>query len=381
MSRSAKLLIVRETFGHMGDHSGYDFLCKHLQSAQLNPEFIWLKASWLTRLSTPILRILRKLGVVNSPWFKGHNLRAEIELIFRSRKSPATVHILYGENNLGLLSNKMIKGQRKLVVSIHQPASWWKERIRDLGGMFDSVDALIVLSSAEREYFSTLTSAKVHFVPHGIDTNFYTPACRELSERNRELETISCIFVGQWLRDFYTLHEVMRAISQRHLPIRFDIVVPRHPDMDPEILSLIERIERYPFVSSHQHLTDEQLLVLYQGANVLVLPLTESTANNSILEGLACGLPIITTWTSGVRDYVDESCAMVLEQGDANGIVNAIMALGDNPARQEEMGREARKRAVSLFSWERVSQQIAAIYCDLNQQRPGTDQHEKAAHN
>jgi len=380
MNKDVRLLILREAFKHMGSHSGYDRVCDFLENSGLNPSFVWLKPSWFTHLFTLPLRVLRKLGVVRSPWFKGQNLWAELEIIHKSRNPPSTVHILYGENSLELLLKKSIKGHRKLVVTIHQPVSWWQKRIRSLHTMFNSVDALIVLSRAEQKIFSELTSAKVHFVPHGIDTDFFRPVNSALLESKIARETICCIFVGQWLRDFQTLYEMMSIISEQQLPIQFDIVVPKHAGMASDILSWIEGIEAFPFVSSHQNLTDQQLLELYQNANFLVLPLLESTANNSILESLSCGLPIITTKTSGVQDYVDESCARIYEQGDAAGMVEGIKELSSNSELQKKMASEARDRAVTLFSWECISQQIAGIYWELHNSSYDRTQNEKVAH-
>jgi glycosyltransferase involved in cell wall biosynthesis len=105
-----------------------------------------------------------------------------------------------------------------------------------------------------------------------------------------------------------------------------------------------------------------ELRALYQNANFLVLPLEESTANNSILEALACGIPVITTQTSGIGDYVDHSCARVCKPGDARDVTLQIGSLFENTVLQSSMSVAAREKAVSQFSWEKVSNEVAGLY-------------------
>lgn len=45
---------------------------------------------------------------------------------------------------------------------------------------------------------------------------------------------------------------------------------------------------------------------MYQESDLLVV-LLDSTANNSLLEAMACGMPMVTTDLQGVRDYVARS--------------------------------------------------------------------------
>ncbi len=97
---------------------------------------------------------------------------------------------------------------------------------------------------------------------------------------------------------------------------------------------------------------------------MMVLPLTDSTANNALLEGIACGLPLVTTDNGGSRDYVDESCACLLPLGDADGMAEAVLKLADDVTLRNAMGASARARALT-FSWENVIGQMVELYREL----------------
>lgn len=77
----------------------------------------------------------------------------------------------------------------------------------------------------------------------------------------------------------------------------------------------------------------------------MLQPMEESTANNSILEGLACGVPIVATDVGGVGAYVNEGCAVLTGTGDADGMADGILRITRDPVRRAEMNRAAREQA------------------------------------
>src|SRR5207302_1249221 len=119
---------------------------------------------------------------------------------------------------------------------------------------------------------------------------------------------VTCLFVGSWLRDVDTMAEVVRALAPRR-EIAFQLV-----STDERLT----RLANLPGVTLRSGLTDEELLDAYRAADLLALPLLDSTANNTLLEALACGLPIVTSAVGGVSDYVDHRCAEVVGVGDVD---------------------------------------------------------------
>jgi glycosyltransferase involved in cell wall biosynthesis len=106
---------------------------------------------------------------------------------------------------------------------------------------------------------------------------------------------------------------------------------------------------------------DAELVRLYQTAGVMVLPLLDATANNSLLEAIACGVPLVTTDVGGVRDYVDDRCAVIVAPGDAEGMCQAVVELMADDERRREMARAARQRALE-FDWPHVAQAHLEVY-------------------
>ena len=73
-------------------------------------------------------------------------------------------------------------------------------------------------------------------------------------------------------------------------------------------------------VELHSSINDKSLLRLYQSAQILLLPLLDCTANNALLEGMACGLPVVTTDLPAIKDYVNDDCSILAPKGDSKAL-------------------------------------------------------------
>jgi glycosyltransferase involved in cell wall biosynthesis len=94
------------------------------------------------------------------------------------------------------------------------------------------------------------------------------------------------------------------------------------------------------------------------------MPLLEATANNAILEGLSCGLPIVVTNVGAVRDYVSSACGMLAPPHQSRPMAEAVIdILNDEPARAV-MSSNCREWALQ-FSWECAIEKLKSIYEQL----------------
>jgi glycosyltransferase involved in cell wall biosynthesis len=205
---------------------------------------------------------------------------------------------------------------------------------------------VLALSHDQAEHLASRSgNDRVFVVRHGIDTHFYTPG------NGTGRDGVTCLCVGSWLRDFATLRRVVQGLSSER-DVHFELVSPD------------EDFSESPNVVVRNGLSDGELCEAYRHADLLVLPLLDSTANNSLLEALACGLPIVSTAVGGVRDYVDESCAVLVEPDDADAMCAAVTGLIADGERRQKLGRGGRERALEL-DWSRVAERVLAVYEEI----------------
>jgi glycosyltransferase involved in cell wall biosynthesis len=82
-----------------------------------------------------------------------------------------------------------------------------------------------------------------------------------------------------------------------------------------------------------------------------------------IVEAMESGLLVIATRGGGVPEIVKNGATGLLtERGDSGELAEAITRLVDNDDLRESMGRAGRKRALHLFSWEKISERLLTLY-------------------
>jgi glycosyltransferase involved in cell wall biosynthesis len=82
-----------------------------------------------------------------------------------------------------------------------------------------------------------------------------------------------------------------------------------------------------------------------------------------ILEAMATGLPVVSTDVGGIPDVVDDGeTGFLVHPGDERALRERLSALQADSGRTRALGENARSRAVSRFSAERMQRDYIALY-------------------
>ena len=339
-----KILLVYSHIPHHSKHSGYDQLAGYIPfSSQYQPGkiFRWLSARDPNRF--------KRFKAIHSNWYHFHHFSMEMELSMRINAVNKTiVHFLYGENNFRYMARFPILRGNRVVASFHQPPDKFLEVIPNYKGLFRA-DAIVAVGSSQLEFFRSLSRRdNIFLVPHGIDVDFFSPPAQR--EEGGPLKVIS---VGWWLRDSDMIKSIIKMMNQiKQSNVEFHIVT--FPWCH-EFYQGLDNVHLYSDIS------DEKLRDLYRECHALLLPLKDCTANNAVLESMACGLPVLTTDVGSIRDYVGPDNAVLAPPGDEDPLLDALLAFQKDPALLRSMGEASRKRA-RQFSWERVATSMMGVY-------------------
>lgn len=86
----------------------------------------------------------------------------------------------------------------------------------------------------------------------------------------------------------------------------------------------------------------------------------------SVLEAMAMGIPVVATQAGGLLESVENGkTGLLVEPGDADALAAAILCILADDDLSESMGKAARERALKLFSWERVAENLMSQYQTL----------------
>jgi glycosyltransferase involved in cell wall biosynthesis len=264
-------------------------------------------------------------------------------------------HFLYGENSYRFIGSlKKTNKKNYIVCTFHFPSKKFFRTI-SINDHLRKIDAAVVVSKTQMEIFERLLGKdRVYYIPHGIDTDYFKPA----NEKKNHDFKVQCLCVGRHLRDYKTLAKAARILERENDQIQLSVVT------GSKVRDLFTGMKN---VKIYSNITDPQLLNIYQQSDMLTLPLLDATANNSLLEGMACGLPIISTDLPAVHDYTNNDCAILIKKGDHSALVEAVLYLYGNVEQRQMMSLESRENALR-FSWPEVALKLERLYsCVYNQ--------------
>lgn len=390
-----KVLALRKLFGHMGGHSGYDLLFNHLEK-EVQLESVWESdknlSKRLNKLDTSVFQGVLDFKVRKYKGIKGivekwlYSKRQQLVLNFKSHVPLATgfynnscfqaewefveklikgnfdlAYLGYVENNMGLLGNPEIRKKITcpLIGTVHQPMSWWKQK-GDFK-LLQTLDEIIVLAESEKMLWEKIYPGKVTCIPHGVDADFYKPS------KLKNNTTPAVLFVGIWLRDIEVLARVAKIVSQKRDDIIFKLVVPVSQKKDYTFYKWLFELAKLENVEWCSGLSDQALLELYQESTLTFLPMMDCTANNAILESIACGKPIVSTKLKGLETYLTSECAELYDCLEIDAMANAVISIIDDENKRLNMEVASRKQA-EVLSWGNITPQLLERFQKWNLQ-------------
>jgi glycosyltransferase involved in cell wall biosynthesis len=339
----------------MGAKSGYDQLCTHLCKLSFGASHsVWRRREPRRGLAGRMLsQVVRWAG--GTVFYDTSSAAAELEAIWTSWGLPADlIHVLYVEENYGLLSKWRKLRNFCLIGTAHQPPGWWQTSARPVHQL-RHFDALIAVSRPQATFFEQHAPGRVYFVPHGVDVDFFRPEDRQPTTWHDQRRFVFC---GIWLRDLETLEEIINTVTKQEKRVLFDLIVPPRA----RELPVLRRLESKDQVVWHHGISDEKLREIYRQAVALILPIHDCTANNALLEAMACGLPVIATNAGGLPDYTAKSFADLLPRGDSQAFVRCMLQLLYDRGERDRRAVAARQHAVENFSWDNIAAQTVKVY-------------------
>jgi sugar transferase (PEP-CTERM/EpsH1 system associated) len=107
-----------------------------------------------------------------------------------------------------------------------------------------------------------------------------------------------------------------------------------------------------------------------RGLDAFVLPSLAEGVSNTILEAMACGVPVIATDVGGNGELVVEGrTGTLVPAADAEALARAIVAQTRDPVTARAQGKAARERVLSTFSLDAMVDGYRRLYDTLRARR------------
>jgi putative colanic acid biosynthesis glycosyltransferase len=107
----------------------------------------------------------------------------------------------------------------------------------------------------------------------------------------------------------------------------------------------------------------DELSQYYSAAEAFINPTAQDNFPTTNIEALACGTPVITYRTGGSPEAIDENTGRVVDTGDIEGLIEAILELSAKP--RQLLRRNCRERAVQMFNKDERYQDYIKLYASV----------------
>jgi len=229
-------------------------------------------------------------------------------------------------------------------------------------------DAVIVPSGSTKAHVEQLygvPAARITIVPEGAPDSFLRvddPAI--LAETRRSYlgaDVPYILFVGKLSqrRNIPALIEAFSRVKRSGVPHKLLL-------FGPNVLGLpIERLLKTHGVTDSVVQTDghiarhEDILPVYSAAEIFVHPTAAEGFSLTIVEAMACALPVVTVGQGAVREIVD-GAAITIDEPSADRLEEALLrAIRDAPLRAELSARALERS--KLFRLERTARETLEV--------------------
>lgn len=218
--------------------------------------------------------------------------------------------------------------------------------------LFTGADQVVVTTPAMRQTIVNrygLSEDKVTVIPNYVDTDLFRPNPDVPPKPGR------ICFIGR-LEEQKNLFALLEAVKG----LDVELVLVGNGGLR-EGLEAKARAEHIPaqFLGALPH---GALAEVLNGAQVFILPSLYEGHPKTLIEAMACGLPVIGTDVPGIRDLIVHRETGFLCGTSPAEIRQAIQEVLGDKALQERMGRKAREFVVEHFALDRiVSMEMALL--------------------
>lgn len=192
----------------------------------------------------------------------------------------------------------------------------------------------------------------IDVIVNGVDTHFFSP----LPLKN-PYEKMIILGVGR-LSEIKNFSLIIEAISRMKEKKETELHLVGDGPEKEKLIHLAKELDVTLIL--HGRKEKEDLMHLYQIADVFCLPSKNEGMSNALMEAMASGLPCVVSDVGGTSELVNDENGVVLKKNDSSYLQDALNTLFVNPSIRLDMGKNSRNK-IQSFSWSSVVQKYKNI--------------------
>jgi len=235
----------------------------------------------------------------------------------------------------------------KRAAKIITPSNYWKEELM-------------------RRY--DLPAEKIVVTYEGIDKKYQISNIKyQISNlkilRKYNIEKPFVIYTGS-LYPHKNVEVLIRAVKKLNKEIRlYLVIVCARNIFYKRFLQKVEKLGVKDYVNFVGFVPDEELVTIYQQAEVFVFPSLIEGFGLPGLEAMACGLPVLVSDIPVFREIYKDA-VIYFDPFSINDLAEKIKKIIKDKKLKEKLRLKA-KKLISSYSWEKMAKKTIKIYRDL----------------
>jgi len=199
----------------------------------------------------------------------------------------------------------------------------------------------------------------VHVIPNCIDTDLYQPIVKAEARKILGLESDKRYLL------FGAMH-VMQDANKGFAYLKEALKQIKDADIELLVYGTNNNLQCYglpiPAHSLGYINNDKMMVLLYNAADVCVVPSLSENLSNTIMESLACGTPVVAFHIGGNGDMIDhEKNGYLAKEKDSDDLANGIQWCMEHN-QKGELSKNAREKVLNNYTIEIVSNQYKQLY-------------------
>lgn len=220
--------------------------------------------------------------------------------------------------------------------------------------------ALVANSDSLARLSESADPFPVRVIPNGVDPLAFAP--EKGVERGAE-DAFRVLFVGRLhsQKNVGALLASAAALAALPGPPVIVEIVGDGPER-PALTKLAEQTGAARVLRWHGWLDKQQVLACYRRAHVFVNPSRYEGMPNTVLEAMACAVPVVASRIGGNEDLVvEDETGFLFDLSAPQQMAAALQRMRRDPALGPRLGACGRQRVIDGFSWSHVAEQYTHL--------------------
>lgn len=240
--------------------------------------------------------------------------------------------LFFSNNLIGRAKKRLVQESYKLPLQWITNSTWLQNRLRS--------------------EFNRLATV----INPGVDTGLFKEQIRSPQKKRLELRPITIVSVGRSLQ-IKGLIDLLEAMEITTRTIEVKLILITQEDLMINATFPVQIIKPS---------SDQDMVAIYQRADIFVFPSWYEGFGLPPLEAMACGIPVVTADCGGVRDYVQDGYnALVTPIKDPVSLADAIQKIAYDPMLANHLSHNGLE-TTKEFGWDAFVNRIERVFLDYS---------------